>query len=201
MADRCIKRCGIYVIQNNINQKKYIGYSRHITKRKYKHLNGLRKNTHGNQHLQNSWNKYGEENFSTYIIEICDNSLTNSELEAIETKWVLHFNSHQREFGYNATLPGQIPLKELEDNIIKKERLHPIICINKISKKIVEYNNATEVEKALGLKRNKVNDCCLYWEGKPQSKKKGWKGWLFVRKSNYLPDFDYISHHRNKKPK
>lgn len=59
---------GIYVIKNNLNGNKYIGYSYNIKARWAKHKNALRKNIHANRYLQNAWNKYGEENFSFYII-------------------------------------------------------------------------------------------------------------------------------------
>lgn len=194
-----IRRCGIYVIHNIISDKRYIGYSRNINKRWDKHKHELRRGLHKNEHLQNSWFLHKEDSFVFYIIETCDNMLSNQELEAIETKWVLHFNTHQREFGYNATLPGSIPLKEIGENTTKKGRhstILPIICINKLTGEMVEHLNSTAVEKNIGLKRNKVNDCCLYWEGKIQNKKKGWKEWLFVRKRNFIPDFDYIHHNK-----
>ena len=36
------------------------------------HKAQLRGNYHDNPHLQNSWNKYGEENFKFEILEICN---------------------------------------------------------------------------------------------------------------------------------
>ena len=55
--------CGIYKITNNINNKFYIGSSKNITKRFKEHKWRLKNNKHPNNKLQNSWNKYGEENF------------------------------------------------------------------------------------------------------------------------------------------
>ena len=57
---------GIYCIINIQNGKKYIGSSKNIRKRAE-----LRHNNHDNQHLQNAWNKYGEEKFDFYVIEAC----------------------------------------------------------------------------------------------------------------------------------
>ena len=53
----------IYIITNIINDKKYIGSSVNYLKRKNSHICYLRSNKHHSQHLQNAYNKYGEENF------------------------------------------------------------------------------------------------------------------------------------------
>lgn len=63
--------CGIYKIVNLINGKSYIGSSKNIRMRLWEHRAKLRHNNHHNQHLQNSWNKYGEDNFDYCILELC----------------------------------------------------------------------------------------------------------------------------------
>lgn len=66
------KISGIYKITNKINGKFYIGSSQNISQRWYDHKRELRHDRHCNKHLQDAWNKYGEENFSFEIIEECD---------------------------------------------------------------------------------------------------------------------------------
>lgn len=66
---------GIYCIINIKNGNKYIGSSKNITSRLSKHTALLRHNKHENAHLQNAWNKYGEEYFDFYVLEKCDVSL------------------------------------------------------------------------------------------------------------------------------
>lgn len=64
---------GVYQILNIKNGKKYIGSSVNIEDRwNQSHLRLLRQGTHQNSHLQNAWNKYGEEAFVFSIIEECD---------------------------------------------------------------------------------------------------------------------------------
>ena len=66
------QKCGIYKIKNLINNKCYIGSTTGLLKyRCITHRYHLRYNRHTNQHLQNSWNKYGENNFEFSIIELC----------------------------------------------------------------------------------------------------------------------------------
>ena len=62
-------KAGIYIIENLINNKIYVGSSINLKRRKYFHFNYLRNNKHGNKHLQLSFNKYGEECFNFKIIE------------------------------------------------------------------------------------------------------------------------------------
>ena len=61
--------CGIYKITNTANGKVYIGSSVDVHGRFNCHRSDLRNNRHGNQHLQNAWNLYGENSFVFEIIE------------------------------------------------------------------------------------------------------------------------------------
>lgn len=62
-------KSGIYLITNILNDKKYVGSSKNLTKRKYSHFSTLQKNKHPNLHMQNSYNKYGSSAFLFQIIE------------------------------------------------------------------------------------------------------------------------------------
>lgn len=88
---------GIYKITNKKNGKVYIGQSNDMVKRKNSHFNALRKNKHDNVHLQNSFNKYGECNFSFEVLEEC----SEDELNDLEIKYIKEYNSTDRKFGFN----------------------------------------------------------------------------------------------------
>lgn len=60
---RDLRKAGIYCIENTKNKKVYIGSSKNIYQRLLKHFALLKHNKHQNGHLQNAWNKYGEDVF------------------------------------------------------------------------------------------------------------------------------------------
>lgn len=93
---------GIYKITNLINNKVYIGQSRDLKTRIYKHNYYLKNNQHINKHLQNSYNKYGIESFKFEIIEYCTEDLLNKR----ECHWILKFESCDRQCGYNSMIPN-----------------------------------------------------------------------------------------------
>ncbi len=66
------KISGIYKIVNLINNKFYVGSAVSLLNRYHTHKNSFVKNKHNNQHLQNSINKYGIDNFKFEVIEICN---------------------------------------------------------------------------------------------------------------------------------
>jgi group I intron endonuclease len=62
---------GIYIIENRITGKAYIGSSIRMKRRLRDHKYALRKGEHKNRKLQNAWNKYGESAFRFAILFRC----------------------------------------------------------------------------------------------------------------------------------
>ena len=89
--------CGIYKITNLKNNKAYIGQSTDIKSRWNNHKIELRNNTHRNSHLQNSFNKYGEDAFEFRILE----RTFEENLDNAEEYWINYFDSTDPEKGYN----------------------------------------------------------------------------------------------------
>jgi group I intron endonuclease len=86
---------GVYVIENLMNNKIYIGSSTmRVMKRIEHHVSMLRANKHKNAHLQNAFNKYGETSFCASVIETTEKHNT---LER-EQHWI---NQHNFDDLYN----------------------------------------------------------------------------------------------------
>lgn len=64
--------CGVYVIEHTPTQRKYVGSSSNIHKRKTHHFADLRRNKHHSSALQNVWNAHSPDEFSFNTILICD---------------------------------------------------------------------------------------------------------------------------------
>ena len=94
-------KSGIYQIINVINGKKYIGQSVNVEERMNEHLRELIKGTHGNRHLQSSFNKYGQEAFAFSILERC----SVEKLSEREIFWIAQTQSYIH--GYNMTKGGE----------------------------------------------------------------------------------------------
>lgn len=70
------KLSGIYRIRNIKNGKCYIGSSVDVYRRWGSHKSLLRRGKHHSVHLQNAWNKYGEEFFTFEILTLCPKNKT-----------------------------------------------------------------------------------------------------------------------------
>ena len=114
------KICGVYSIMNLVNNKRYIGQSVDVYVRWGNHKSALRNNRHGNKHLQNAWNTYGEDNFNFEVLSVCD----IDTIDKIEQYYIKLFDTINPEFGYNKESGGhENKYLSIESrNIISKKR-------------------------------------------------------------------------------
>lgn len=92
------KKTGIYCIRNNVNGKIYIGSTKKsFASRKNRHRLLLNSEKHYNEHLQNAWRYYKEENFSFEVLFLCEQNLC----EYYEGEFIKLYSSNIREHGYN----------------------------------------------------------------------------------------------------
>lgn len=119
---------GVYIIQNKVNNKVYIGASRDVYNRLCMHKWKLRINTHHNLHLQSAFNKYGEDNFVFDTLEDCKEEFIFSQ----ENYWCNMLNSHNKVYGYNIdpTSPiGKIAVsEETKDRMSMGAEKRPIVA-------------------------------------------------------------------------
>ena len=105
------KESGIYVIENVINGKKYVGQSRNLRKR-------ITSSHSGCLAILGAIRKYGKESFIQYVIEYC----SCDELNFWEIYYIKEMKSHYTENGYNISFGGNASMRgrTLSENHIKK---------------------------------------------------------------------------------
>lgn len=92
----------IYAIRCSTSGKYYIGQTINVKHRLLQHQKELERNDHFNDHLQRSFNLYGEESFVFAIIDTCDLSVLDSR----EIFWINHFKSYDPKYGFNRQYGG-----------------------------------------------------------------------------------------------
>jgi group I intron endonuclease len=104
------KASGIYCIMNILNSKRYIGRATKFGQRKRCHRSELDRGVSKEIHLQNSYNKYGGDNFIFFIVEHC--ILKN--LKDREQYWMDFYECRNPDKGYNIRLADEYaPLTEI----------------------------------------------------------------------------------------
>lgn len=76
--------CGVYKIYSHFTGRYYIGSSKNIIRRWYRHKHDLKHGKHNNIHLQRIYNKYGEGDLAYIVLEHC----SQQDLETLEQKYL-----------------------------------------------------------------------------------------------------------------
>lgn len=84
----------IYIIQNLVNDKVYVGQTskENPIKRWKQHKYSLKVNSHSNCHLQSAYNKYGIENFEWFLLDQSEDELLINDLEEVYRLWYYNLN-------------------------------------------------------------------------------------------------------------
>lgn len=125
---------GIYAIVNKVNGKRYVGSAVDIAQRWRQHTYKLRKNNHHSKHLQNAWNKYGNEAFDFIVLEIVDDT---SRLIETEQK---HLDECFPHYNNNRKAGSILGFRFSEETKLKMSKIHTGFRHTKESiKKMSEY--------------------------------------------------------------
>lgn len=127
---------GIYKVQNLVNNKIYIGQSRDIKERWTAHRSRPFNSNCAdyNKPLYQAIRKYGLNNFSFEVIELC----SIDKLKERENYWINFFKSYNKEKGYNLLLNSSqnyTTLNEEKAKSIQNELLNSTISQMELSKK------------------------------------------------------------------
>jgi len=176
-----LKTSGIYRIRNIVNNKIYIGSAINFNTRWGQHRRLLRRGKHFNSYLQNSWNKYKEDNFIFEIIEEC-------AIEALEGREQFFLDSTLPSYNLSPVAIRGICSEQQKLEFIKKikekNQKHPRTpeTILKMieSRKITRARRIKEIEEEIG----KTWDEILEENRKETSKKHQGKG--YVKEKNRI---------------
>lgn len=98
--------CGVYMIENIITRKVYVGSSKNIKERFSNHRHSLNRGNHENRYLQGAWNKYGPNAFTFSVIATCE----EQQRFEVEQHFIDLYNACDIKYGYNlAETTGQPP--------------------------------------------------------------------------------------------
>lgn len=138
---------GIYMITNKINNKKYIGQSVNIKRRKHYHFT-----RHCKMIISDSIFKYGKENFVFEILEECE----EAQLDELEIKYITEYETHiSLGRGYNVDLGGKGLGKMSKDTKQKLRELNLGANNSFYGKKHTEESLEKMREKQSGKKLSK----------------------------------------------
>lgn len=117
---------GIYCIKNLKNGKVYIGQTNdRFIERYWNHKWKLNNKTHDNKYLQNSWNKYGEDNFEFYVLEVVNNKDIIDEKERFYIKKFSN-NYNIQMGGQDSTMLGTKMSESTKKKIGEKNKINGI---------------------------------------------------------------------------
>lgn len=108
----------IYKITNKTNGKMYIGRSKSVESRFYKHIRIAETFSESDNHFQaihGAIKKYGKENFIFDIIEECSEENANER----ESYWINQLKTQNKSYGYNLTSGGDGVLNRSEESKAK----------------------------------------------------------------------------------
>lgn len=168
-------KSGIYVIQNNVNQKKYVGKALDIYRRIKVHVTALNtKDVNENRHLINSWHKYGRDSFSYYVVEYIydeDKDSLEQKLKEQELYWIENLGTLDREKGYNLRLDSEgkcivsdetrekcreSQIKRFSDENVRKELSDKLKTLRK---EHPEYWEESKVKLAYANRKYRIAKC------------------------------------------
>lgn len=152
------EKSGIYQIKNKVNHKIYVGSSINMYLRFLDHRAELRHNTHSNPHLQNAFNKYGEDNFEFSVLQLCDTDILR-DLE----QWYIDILKPDYNICLDSTiLPPRGNESRSRQSMTRKKmflagdltptKTHPVFIYYKDGSYIGYFPTITKAAKALGIR-------------------------------------------------
>ncbi len=167
---------GVYMINNKVNNNKYIGESLDLVKRYLTHIDKLKAGTHDNYKLQNDFNKYGLENLEFTVLLIIDDKIDNTTSKALqlifEDKYIIKYNTINNGYNIQNTMDDlykdelELPWNKMKDIITltydelknkKFKKIDKIIYEVNPQPSIIKYNKSKAINQSIECYFNKYN--------------------------------------------
>lgn len=142
----------IYILQNKVNYKIYIGQTNNLNKRRREHKAKDRLTTKRSP-LYQAIQKYGFDNFE--MIEL-ENFKSPLEADESEEFWIQFFESRNREFGYNLAAGGKVNRGFNHSEKFKKEQSE---------RKIIYYTTHKPHNYGVPMTDEAKNNLSKKWSG------------------------------------
>lgn len=202
MRKKRAKRTGVYSIVCVVNRKMYIGSCANIDQRWDGHKTRLKSGIHHIPDLQKDYNRYGIDAIKYYDIEVCEEGISAAELEKVEEGWQRRYNTLDSRYGYNTVYASSRTTETGEYANKRSPYIRPdagFYEIDVASGIVIEYTNMKVlVDKDSSMKSTWVRRCADHWEAgkKGHGYKLAVRGKIYVWKSLYIKEFDYIGHYK-----
>jgi hypothetical protein len=142
------KQIGVYKIE--FNGKCYVGSTIQSFKTRWNnHLTGLRRNKHHNKHMQNAFNKYGEDALKFTVLEIVE------KLKDVLTAEQKYIDELKPEYNASPTAGNNYGLKHTETTRQKMSKAHKGKIVSDETRERMSEAHAASPE--LSEKMRKVN--------------------------------------------
>lgn len=166
----------IYQIKNLITKQIYIGSSSNFLQRKRQHKTELNRNIHKNRRLQNSFNKYGTDNFEYSILEIVkseDNLISREQF---------YLDTFKPFYNIRKVADRNVGIKKSRESIERQAKClrKKVLQFTKTNEFIYEWNSLREASTALNISESGISNCC---NGRLRSS----SGFIWKFKDLYIP--------------
>lgn len=172
-----MEQIGIYCIRNTDNGKVYIGSSNNLQRRLKDHKSELNKGIHVNDHLQKSWNLYGEDCFEFSVLEYCQ----ETELLQREDFYIQKYSSLNPDKGYNLLSANRAIFSDSTKQKLSEAGKRP--CSEETKRKISESNKGrkfteehrkklSEAKKGTHLSQKAKEKVSAYQKSRPMTEER-----------------------------
>lgn len=188
---------GIYKFSNIITNKSYIGSAKNLRKRFSQHLNLLKLGKHHSIHFQNSYNKYGKDNFKYEIIEFCDEKdLLSREQYYLNTlfyaqDYINKLNSKFLDLSYNinpianSRLGSKQNKESIEKSLMNNPNRVEVYKFDFSGNLIEEYISIGEAAVKNNTSKTAISNCC-------KNEQEYSSTFIYCSKENYNNNIDGI---------